>query len=102
LRSRCGGERAVTATQREVPVRSTSREVMGDVFMLARRARIVRELEALPPEQRQVLELAFYEGLTPREISERMEICVGTAKTQMLLAMRKLRKALESDNEGPL
>jgi RNA polymerase sigma-70 factor (ECF subfamily) len=43
LRSRCGGERAVTATQREGPVRSTFREVMGNVFMLARRARIVRE-----------------------------------------------------------
>jgi RNA polymerase sigma-70 factor (ECF subfamily) len=102
LRSRCGGERAVTAAQREVPVKSTSREVMGTVFMLARRARVVRELKALPPEQRQALELTFYEGLTPREISERMEVSAGTAKTQMLLAMRKLRKALASDNEGPL
>ena len=43
--------------------------------------------------------MAFYKGMTQREISEETGIPLGTVKTRTLLAMRKLRKALEQDIE---
>lgn len=54
-------------------------------------------MEELPAEQREVLELAFYEGLTQTEIAERTGIPLGTVKTRTLLAMKKLRAALRNE-----
>jgi len=99
LRSRRVGEKAVTAAQHEKPVTHTSPKGVGDVLMLERRERLAREMEALPREQREVLELAFYKGMTQREISEQTEIPLGTVKTRTLLAMKKLRQAMEGDIE---
>ncbi len=57
----------------------------------------VREaLEQLPPAQREVLELAYFQGMTQREIAEYLNIPLGTVKTRMRLGMMKLRDLLES------
>ena len=58
-----------------------------------RRLRLREAMAELPVEQRQVLELAFYAGLTQSEIASRESIPLGTVKTRTLLAMRKLRVA---------
>ena len=52
-------------------------------------------LKSLPPVQQQVIELAFYEGLTHAEISERLHVPLGTIKTRIRLAMEKLRDGLQ-------
>ncbi|HYG64367.1 MAG TPA: sigma-70 family RNA polymerase sigma factor, partial [Thermoanaerobaculia bacterium] len=67
------------------------------VLIRERRERVRRELEGLPPEQRQVLEMAFYEGLSQSEISARAGLPLGTVKTRTLLAMKKLRNALRME-----
>lgn len=55
----------------------------------------VREaLRQLPPDQRQVVELAYFNGMTQREIAEHLQIPLGTVKTRMRLAMMKLRQLL--------
>jgi RNA polymerase sigma-70 factor (ECF subfamily) len=54
-------------------------------------------MKQLPKEQRQVLEMAFFRGMTQSEISDETEIPLGTVKTRTLLAMKKLRKALSDD-----
>jgi RNA polymerase sigma-70 factor (ECF subfamily) len=64
-----------------------------------RRRRIRAELARLPAEQRQVLELAYYRDLTQSEIAASTGIPLGTVKTRTLLAMRKLRGALEAERE---
>lgn len=67
------------------------------VLHLERRERVRRELDKLPPEQRQVLEMAFYEGLSQSEIAARADLPLGTVKTRTLLAMKKLRGALRDE-----
>ena len=48
-------------------------------------------LGQLPQNQREVIELAYFDGLTQTEISERLKQPLGTVKTRMRLGMEKLR-----------
>ena len=58
-------------------------------------ARNVRAaLEALPGEQEQVIELAYYGGFTHTEIAEMLDMPVGTVKGRMRLGLDKMRRAL--------
>ena len=53
-------------------------------------------LRALPEEQRSVVRLAYFEGLTQSEIAEQLGIPLGTVKTRLRLAFDKLRSGLAS------
>ena len=61
-----------------------------------RRELIIAALEQLPETQRQVIELAYYQGLTQSEIASRMQISLGTVKTRVRLALKKLRNLLSA------
>lgn len=62
---------------------------------LSQRGRVVRQaLEALSDVQRTALELSYFEGLSHREIAERLQIPVGTVKSRIIAAMKVLRSAL--------
>lgn len=62
----------------------------------AEAARVVRDAVALLPEgQRQVVELAYYRGLTCREIALAAGIPEGTAKSRLRLALAKLENMLD-------
>ena len=99
LRSRRVVQKTVSAAQKEQPRSHTSPDGDRDVLTRERRNRLRSELDKLPEAQREVLELAFYRGLTQSEIAERTGIPLGTVKTRTLLAVRKLRKALQSELE---
>ena len=51
-------------------------------------------LATLPQEQRRVLELAYFDGLTQSEIATLTETPLGTVKTRTRLAMNRLRQRL--------
>lgn len=64
--------------------------------VLADRQRIVRNaLTDLPHPQREVLELAYFGGLTQREIAEHLGAPIGTIKTRMRLGLRKLQDSVD-------
>lgn len=59
-------------------------------------ASFVKEaMEALPPEQIQVLRMAFFEHKSHSEIAEEQGLPLGTVKSRIRLAMRQLKRALE-------
>lgn len=97
LRNRRVADRVAAESHAEDPRTDASPEGLRNVFLAERRARIEGALQALPAEQREVIELAFFRGLTQNEIAERTGTPLGTVKTRTLLAMKKLRKALAPD-----
>lgn len=58
-------------------------------------ARVRTAVATLSDKQREAVELAFYEGHTHVEVSEKLGIPLGTAKTRIRDALNKLRDALE-------
>lgn len=58
-------------------------------------ARQAREcLAALPKEQKEAIQMAFYDGYTHDEIARRLGQPLGTVKTRIRLGMRKMRELL--------
>ena len=99
LRTRRVVERTTEAAHREEGALHASPAGPTAVLESERGERLRRELAALPAEQREVLEKAFFTGWTQREIAERTGVPLGTVKTRTLLAMKKLRAALADDLE---
>jgi RNA polymerase sigma-70 factor, ECF subfamily len=58
------------------------------------RQRVAEAVRDLPPEQREVVELAYFGGLSQTEIAERTGQPLGTVKTRIRLAGQKLRERL--------
>jgi RNA polymerase sigma-70 factor (ECF subfamily) len=58
------------------------------------RRMILTAMADLPNDQREVINLAYFGGLTQQEISDRLSQPLGTVKTRIRLGMQKLRVAL--------
>lgn len=65
------------------------------------RSILLNALARIPPEQREVIELAYFGGLSQREIAERLQNPVGTVKTRARLALQKLRDVLVAQGLRP-
>lgn len=77
----------------KVPI-SVMAEPMADAILEERSEQVKAALESLPPEQREAIELAYYQGLTCAAIATKTGIPVGTIKTRIRLGISKLRQAL--------
>lgn len=65
-----------------------------------RAERVRAAVASLPPEQRTVLTLSFWSGLSQTEIADRTGTPLGTVKSRVRLGMAKLRDRLELEVEG--
>ncbi|MGH2656699.1 MAG: RNA polymerase sigma factor [Actinomycetota bacterium] len=100
--------RAVDAVRREERLRARERranldppivedvlEAVAEEADLADRRRQVKEaLASLPEEQRRLVELMYFRGWTQSRIAEEEGIPIGTVKSRVFAAMRRLREAL--------
>ena len=76
---------------------SSEPSVESQVTQSLDRERIVRALATLPDNQREVIELAYFEGYSQSEMAELLSQPLGTIKTRVRLAMQKLRTTLQED-----
>jgi RNA polymerase sigma-70 factor (ECF subfamily) len=60
-----------------------------------RRSRIATALNSLPLEQRELVQLAFFDGLSHSELAEKLGQPLGTVKTRIRSGILKLREQLE-------
>jgi RNA polymerase sigma-70 factor (ECF subfamily) len=65
-----------------------------DPSAVADRMAVESVLDRLPEAQREVLTLAYYQGLTQTEIAARLKEPLGTIKTRMRLGLERLRQMM--------
>jgi len=70
--------------------------VEEDAVASERAAMLQRTLATLPDAQREALQMAFYQGLSQRQIAAKTGVPLGTIKTRLELGVRKLRAAVTS------
>jgi RNA polymerase sigma-70 factor (ECF subfamily) len=102
-RSRALDRRAARARQARVVEQASleqAPERVSDGGVAFDAERVRREMASLPAELIEVLELAYFEGLSSSEIAGRLEIPTGTVKSRMARALAALREQLGPGSEG--
>ena len=61
--------------------------------------RVREALARLPEEQQEVVRLSYLKGLSHSEIADQIGVPLGTVKSRMRLAYRKMRECFEVENE---
>src|SRR5579875_2042703 len=69
-------------------------EVVETLTHVWRSDRLADAMALLPPEQQRAVELAYYDGLTYRQVARVLGVAEGTAKSRLRLAMARLRTQL--------
>jgi len=82
------------------PAHDDSGEAVAEVVEVEaqrwRAGRLRDFVRTLPADQRQALELAYFDGCTYRDVAARLGIPEGTAKSRLRLALARLRSMLET------
>lgn len=94
--------RAYRDTQQEVaealPDVSGSEETgtaLDAMIMMEQAGRVRQALQEIPSEQRELIEMAYFEGYTQSPLAENRNLPLGTVKTRMRQGMKKLCVLLE-------
>jgi RNA polymerase sigma-70 factor, ECF subfamily len=85
------------ASGKEIEFPTTSVDPIEAVEIAERRQQVLAALSQIPLAQRQVIEMAYYQGLTHTEIATATGLSIGTVKTRLRLGLSKLRVAFESE-----
>ncbi len=98
-RRRRGGLADGDAAAATIPDPGPSVELMAAAAEQVNAARAA--LGALPAEQRDAIELAYYDGLTHGEIAARTATPLGTVKTRIRTGLQRIREALRVGHDAP-
>lgn len=105
LRREAGRRKRLAGDQELVEIEAAGPGPADVAWARLRAERTRTALRGLPPEQREVLLLAYYGGYTQREIADMTGLPLGTVKSRTLLAMQRLRTRLrgevDDDNGTP-
>jgi RNA polymerase sigma-70 factor, ECF subfamily len=71
--------------------RSQPSEAFAETWRNSQRDQVREALNTLPPEQLKILELAYFSGYTHVQISELVDVPLGTIKGRMRLGLKKMR-----------
>ena len=86
-----------TASLDEAWMVASDDDIFLDVYGGLQRDQIVRALDALPLEQRQAIEMAYFQGYSFTEMAEITNTPTGTWKSRVRLAVGKLRQILDEE-----
>jgi RNA polymerase sigma-70 factor, ECF subfamily len=75
-------------------IRDNKTDVAETVAMVLDAQAVRGALGGLPDEQRRVVEMAYFQGLTHVEIAEELALPLGTVKSRLRLGLDKIRTAL--------
>jgi RNA polymerase sigma-70 factor, ECF subfamily len=81
----------------EIQSEQFSVDPIEDAVMAERREKVLSALKILPEEQRLVIELAYYQGLSQSEIAQKTGLSLGTVKTRVRLGLSKLKSGLSKE-----
>ena len=90
LRSHASRRRTQDKLEASAP-RSQPSEAFAETWRNSQRDRVRDALNTLPPEQLKVLELAYFSGYTHVQVSELLDVPLGTIKGRMRLGLKKMR-----------
>ena len=100
LRSERAKLRAESGSAGEVPEPAEGGRADEAVASAQRGARIRGALAGLPEEQRRMIEIAYFEGLSHSEIAAREGIPLGTVKSRIHEGIGRLRRLVEEGRLG--
>jgi RNA polymerase sigma-70 factor, ECF subfamily len=85
------------AAEKEIAFPTISVDPLEAVEIAERRQEVLAALSQIPPAQRQMIEMAYYKGLTHTEIAAATGLSLGTVKTRLRLGLSKLRIQFDSE-----
>ena len=96
VRTENSSSRREEARAREVPVAvmDVSEEVVASLSQADEARGVRRCLEDLTVNQRESIELAYFSGLTYREVAERLDAALPTVKSRIRDGLRRLKQCL--------
>ncbi len=101
MRSRCLDRRSSASRQARMASELSQQEQASDgADGTIDSQRLQLQIGGLPAELAQVIELAYFDGLSSSEMAERLQIPVGTVKSRMARALSTLRQGL-AEPGGP-
>ena len=90
LRSHASRRRTQDKIEASAP-RSQPSEAFAETWRNSQRDQVREALNTLPSEQLKILELAYFSGYTHVQVSELLDVPLGTMKGRMRLGLKKMR-----------
>src|ERR671916_1840763 len=97
LRSLASRRRTQDKVEASAP-RFQPSDAFSEAWRNSQRDQVREALGTLPPEQLKILELAYFSGYTHVEISELLDVPLGTVKGRMRLGLKKIKNYFDSED----